>query len=116
MNSRLDHPEKIVSSINECFRLGIPVLLPDINRSEEFFTIDQDSGPKAGIRVGLAAVKTVGEAAVRPLVEEREANGPYESIDDFCHRAGARGLNRRTLESLTKAVAFDSLANRGAML
>ncbi|MCH2517820.1 MAG: DNA polymerase III subunit alpha [Dehalococcoidia bacterium] len=116
LNSRLDHPEKIVSSINECFRLGIPVLLPDINRSDEFFTIDQDSGPKAGIRVGLAAVKTVGEAAVRPLVEEREANGPYESIDDFCHRAGARGLNRRTLESLTKAGAFDSLATRGAML
>jgi DNA polymerase-3 subunit alpha len=116
LNSRLDHPEKIVTSINECFRLGIPVLLPDINRSDEFFTIDQDSGPIAGIRVGLAAVKTVGEAAVRPLVEEREANGPYESIDDFCHRAGARGLNRRTLESLTKAGAFDSLATRGAML
>ena len=116
LNSRLDHPEKIVSSINECFRLGLPVLLPDINQSEEFFTIDQDSGPTAGIRVGLAAVKTVGEAAVRPLVEEREANGPYESIDDFCHRAGSRGLNRRTLESLTKAGAFDSLATRGAML
>ncbi|MAZ63340.1 MAG: DNA polymerase III subunit alpha [Dehalococcoidia bacterium] len=116
LNSRLDHPEKIVTSINECFRLGIPVLLPDINRSGEFFTIDHDSGPTAGIRVGLAAVKTVGEAAVRPLVEEREANGPYESIDDFCHRAGSRGLNRRTLESLTKAGAFDTLANRGAVL
>ena len=61
-------------------------------------------------------MKTVGEAAVRPLVEEREANGPYESIDDFCHRAGSRGLNRRTLESLTKAGAFDTLANRGAVL
>ena len=116
LNSRLDHPDKIVTSINECFRLGIPVLLPDINRSGEFFTIDQDSGPTPGIRVGLAAVKTVGEAAVRPLVEEREANGPFESIDDFCHRAGARGLNRRTLESLTKAGAFDNLANRGAVL
>jgi DNA polymerase-3 subunit alpha len=116
LNSRLDHPEKIVTSINECFRLGIPVLLPDINRSEEFFTIDQDSGPTPGIRVGLAAVKTVGEAAVRPLVEEREANGPFESIDDFCRRAGSRGLNRRTLESLTKAGAFDTLANRGAVL
>ena len=116
LNSRLDHPEKVVSSINECFRLKIPVLLPDISRSEEFFTIDQESGSPAGLRVGLAAIKTVGEAAVRPLVEERKKNGPYKSIDDFCRRADARGLNRRTMESLVRAGAFDSLAPRGAVL
>ena len=109
LNSRLDHPDKVVSSINECFRLGIPVLLPDINRSEEFFTIDKESGADPCLRIGLAAIKTVGESAVRPLVAERKQNGPYRSIDDYCRRADSRGLNRRTLESLVRAGAFDSL-------
>ena len=68
------------------------------------------------MRVGLAAVKTVGESAVRPLIEERNENGPYKSIDDFCRRANSGGLNRRTMESLAKAGAFDSLAPRGAVL
>ncbi len=115
-NSRMDNTERIVASINECFRMGIPVLLPDINRSDEFFSIDKDSGPTPSIRMGLAAVKTVGGAAVRPLVEERKANGGYRSIDDFCQRADPRGLNRRTLESLVKAGAFDCLGTRGALL
>ena len=138
LNSRMDNTEKMVSSINECFRLGIPVLLPDINHSDEFFTIDTghtgdpgDTGhtgdpdnanaaagqpAPAGLRIGLAAVKSVGEGAVRPLVAERKENGPYESIDDFCRRAGADGLNRRTMESLVQAGAFDTLAPRGALL
>ena len=116
LNSRLDHPDKVVSSINECFRLGIPVRLPDINRSEEFFTIDKESGPDPCLRIGLAAIKTVGEGAVRPLVAERKQNGPYKSIDDFCRRADSRGLNRRTLESLVRAGAFDSLGPRRAIL
>ena len=126
LNSRMDHPDKMVSSINECIRLKIPVLLPDINRSEELFTIDREngdgengdgeSGAAPGLRVGLAAVKTVGGAAVRPLVEERKAGGPYASIDDFCRRADSRGLNRRTLDSLVRAGAFDSLGPRGAVL
>ena len=141
LNSRMDHPDKIVTSINECFRLGIPVLLPDINRSEAFFSIEKgSSGDKAGgeppdhpqngkrdhgvngngaspgIRMGLAAVKTVGEGAVRPLVEERKSKGEFTSIDDFCQRADPKGLNRRTMESLIKAGAFDCLASRGALL
>ena len=138
LNSRLDNPEKTLGSMHECFRLQIPILLPDINRSDEFFCIDHQTadsetagddtnwyaadaeleetpnGP--GLRIGLAAIKTVGEAAVRPIVEERKENGPYKSIDDFCRRADASGLNRRTLESLTKAGAFDSLAPRGAVM
>ena len=128
LNSRLDNPEKTLGSMNECFRLNIPILLPNINRSEEFFSIDHDtsdqrydgqernmpSGP--GLRIGLAAIKTVGEMAVRPVVAERKESGPYKSIDDFSRRAGASGLNRRTLESLARAGAFDSLAPRGAVI
>ena len=116
LNARLDNTEKVISSINECFRLGIPIRLPDVNRSGEFFTIDHDDEGKAGLRIGLAAIKTVGEGAVKPLVEERRENGVYQSVDDFCNRAGAANLNRRTLESMVKAGAFDSLGPRGAML
>ena len=116
LNARLDNTERTISSINECFRLNIPIWLPDVNRSDEFFTIDHDDEGSPGLRFGLAAVKTVGEGAVKPVVEERKENGPYLSIDDFCNRAGADNLNRRTLESMVKAGAFDSLAPRGAML
>ena len=115
LNSRLDNPDRIVSSINECFRLGISVHLPDVNRSEELFTIDHGVGATPGLRIGLAAIKTVGEGAVRPLVEERKENGPYKSIDDFCRRGGSGSLNRRTMEALAKAGTFDGLAPRGAV-
>ncbi len=115
LNSRLDNTDRIVSSVNECSKLQIPVLLPDINRSGEFFTIDRESGPTPSLRFGLAAIKTVGEGAVKPLVAERRENGPFESIDDFCRRADVSGLNRRTLESLVKAGAFDCLGSRGAV-
>ena len=116
LNARLDNTDKTISSINECFRLDIKVWPPDVNRSGEFFTIDHDPAGVPGLRFGLAAIKTVGEGAVKPVVEERKESGPYLSIDDFCNRAGAANLNRRTLESMVKAGAFDSLAPRGAML
>jgi DNA polymerase III subunit alpha len=87
-----------------------------VNLSGEFFTIDKVNGPRPSLRFGLAAVKNVGEGAVRPIVEERKKNGPYLSIDDFCRRAAVSSLNRRTLESLVKAGAFDSLGPRGAVL
>ena len=128
LNSRLDNPEKTLASMNECFRLKIPILLPNINRSEEYFCIDHETsdqrsdGPEEealsgpGLRIGLAAIKSVGESAVRPLVADRKKNGQYKSIDDFSRRTGATGLNRRTLESLAKAGAFDSLSPRGAVI
>ena len=115
LNSRMDNPDKVVSSITECFRLGIQVLPPDINKSNEQFVIEKDTG-SSGLRTGLAAIKTVGEAAVKPLVQERADNGPYKSVDDFCRRADPSGLNRRTLESLARAGAFDALAPRGAVV
>ena len=118
LNARLDNTDKTISSINECFRLGIPVMLPNVNRSGEFFTIDKDEDGKPGLRIGLAAIKTVGEGAVKPVVDDRKENGPYQSIDDFCRRPGADNLNRRTLENMVKAGAFDALSkgNRGAVI
>ena len=116
LNSRLEHPERVVTAINECFKLKIPVLPPDINRSGALFTIDQDPGEETSLRVGLSAVKNVSETAVRPIVLERQANGPYESIEDFCRRADVSALNRRSLENLIKAGTLETLGPRGSML
>ena len=116
LNSRLDNTERMVSSINECFKLNIPVLLPDINHSEEFFTIDKNTSSNPVIRFGLSAIKNVGESAVSPIVEERQINGAFKSIDDFCQRADVSSVNRRTLESLARAGTFDSLGPRGPIL
>ena len=125
LNCRVDHADRYVASINECARMDIRIGLPDVNASGVYFTIDRErsAGDAAGsspglgrLRVGLAAVKSLGEAAVTPIVREREANGPYASIGDFCKRADVSGLNRRTLEALARAGAFDSLAPRSAVM
>ena len=116
LNSRLDHPDKTASAISECFRMGIPVLQPDINLSGVHFTIDKNEEGTPTLRFGLTAIKNVGENAVRPIVEEREKDGPFSSIDEFCRRADLRGLNRRAMESLIKVGAFDPLGNRNSLL
>ena len=117
LNCRLDHGDRYVASINECTRMGIEIRLPDVNSSGVHYTLDKPSGkPENALRIGLAAVKTVGEVAVTPIVTEREARGPYASVSDFCRRVDVSGLNRRTLEGLARAGAFDSLAPRSAVI
>jgi DNA polymerase-3 subunit alpha len=111
-----DQQDKVATAVAECRRLGIEVLPPDVNRSQVTFSIEPGEEGKAAIRFGLNAIKNVGVAAVEPLVKERLKNGDYESIDDLCRRADLRNLNRRAMESLIKAGAFDSLGDRGALL
>ena len=107
--------EKTVTAVTETRRLGIPVLGPDVNASEVEFSIESTPrGP--AIRWGLAAIKNVGEMAVRPIIEARAVHGPFRSIDDFCERVDLRGVNKRVLESLIKAGAMDSLGRREQLL
>ena len=110
--------ERIASAVGESARLGIPVLLPDVNRSGVNFSIERPEGGEAAaaIRFGLAQVKNVGRAAVETLVQEREENGPFRSLKDFAGRIQPRELNRRVLESLAKAGALDDLADRGTVV
>ncbi len=118
LNCRLDHADRYVASINECTRMGITIALPDVNSSGVHYTIDKSAEKSTGpgqLRIGLAAIKSLGEAAVQPIVTERDANGPYASVGDFCNRVDVSNLNRRTLEALAKAGAFDSLAPRAAV-
>ncbi len=112
-----DQSEKVATAVAECRRLGIGVLPPDINRSQVSFAIEGDGdGSTPAIRFGLATIKNVGVGAVEPLVAERNKGGQFKSIEDLCRRADMRGINRRAMESLIKAGAFDFLGERGTLL
>ena len=103
LTSEIDTIDGVVKFINECRAHDIEVLPPDINESSTVFT-----AVDGRIRFGLAAVKNVGEAAVDLIIAEREANGPFESIFDFCQRVDLTKVNKRVLESLIRCGAFDS--------
>lgn len=107
----MNNTDKVVLYINECREHQIDVLPPDINESVQDFSVRQDR-----IRFGLAAVKNVGESALASIIEEREKNGPYQSLVDFCNRVDSRRVNNRVIESLIKSGSFDSLGNNRAQL
>lgn len=108
--------DRIREAAAECVRLKIKLLTPDLNRSGASFTFESLADGRSAIRFGLATVKNVGRAAVEPLIAERDANGPITDIGTLCERMDARALNRRALESLAKAGAFDALKPRGEMV
>jgi len=95
--------EKITFFMEECKRMGLKVLGPDVNESKQGFAVNG----RGEIRVGLSGLKGVGEAAVFSLIEEREKNGPYVSIFDMVKRINQRTVSKKTLESLAYAGAFD---------
>lgn len=111
LTSVKDNTDKVAAYIEECRRLGIEVLPPDVNESRESFTV---AGNK--IRFGLAAVKNVGMGAVDSIIKARKKDGPFSSYADFCRRLDTKVVNKRVLESLIKCGAFDSLGHRRAQL
>ncbi len=94
--------EKITFFMEECKRMGLKVLGPDINESKKGFAVNV----KGEIRVGLGGLKGVGEAAVEGVIEERHRNGPFTSIFDMIKRINQRTVNKKTLESLAYAGSF----------
>ncbi len=108
--------DKVTAAISECRHLMIKVLPPDINLSWANFSIEKDTRGVNGIRFGLSSIKNVGDGAIESIVSEREKNGNFTSIEDFCRRCDLRNINRRVMESLIKAGTFDSLGNRGTLL
>lgn len=112
LTSVLENTDKMIGYISETQKLGIRVLPPNINESETEFTVTQE-----GIRFGLLAIKNVGKGFVANLIRERENNGPYLDLYDFCKRLDGHELNKRLLESLIKSGACDCLPhNRREML
>ncbi|MBI4028894.1 MAG: DNA polymerase III subunit alpha [Candidatus Blackburnbacteria bacterium] len=110
--------EKVAEAVAECKRMGIKVLSPDVNQSDVAFTIikDPDSLDGRAIRFGLSAVKNVGDAAVNAVLESRENFKKFYSFSDFCQKVDARRVNKKVLESLIKAGAFDAFGSRAALL
>ena len=107
--------DKAAIYLAECRSMGISVEVPDINRSASDFTpvieTDDDGTQSLSIVFGLSAVRNVGEGLVGHIVAEREANGPFTDFYDFCQRVDTQVLNKRTVESLIKAGAFDDVGH-----
>ncbi len=102
--------DKTAVYLNDCRSHDIDVVVPDVNVSESDFAVVERDGRKL-ITFGLSAVRNVGEGLVALIVEEREANGPFADFYDFCERVDPMVLNKRAVESLIKAGAFDSLGH-----
>jgi DNA polymerase-3 subunit alpha len=112
LSSEAQNADKVVKYISECREMGIEVLPPDINESFKHFAVIGNQ-----IRFGLTAVKNVGDTAIDVILAERESQGKFRSLYDFCHRVDLRKVNRRVIESLIKCGAFDfSKARRSQML
>jgi DNA polymerase-3 subunit alpha len=109
--------EKIVEAIDECRRMGVVVLPPDINASGSDFTIEPQPQSLDGraIRFGLSAIKNVGNVAIDIILASR-AQGPFTSLTDFCLRVDSQKVNRKVLESLIKSGCMDNFGKRSAML
>ena len=111
--------DSIATFVAECSRLNIPVLPPDVNESGTDFTVvlgkDRADGVDA-IRFGLTSIKNFGEGISQEILRARDEGGPFTSLSDFLCRISARTLNRKSLESLIKCGALDSLGDRGTLL
>ena len=104
LTSVMDNTGKVSEYILTCRQMGIDVLPPDINEGDSGFTVSGNA-----IRYGMSAVKSVGRSVAELIVQEREARGPYRTMDDFVDRMSAKEVNKRTLENFIKAGALDTL-------
>lgn len=111
LTCEMDDTDKIARYISECKEIGISVLPPHINKSYKEFTVEGDS-----IRFGLSAIKNVGTAALDSILISREKEGEFSSLFDFCKRVDLRKVNRKVLEVLIKAGAFDSSGAKRSQL
>jgi DNA polymerase-3 subunit alpha len=111
LNAEQRNIDRISFLMDECKKMDIKVLPPDINESDQRFTVSP-----AGIRFGLAAVKNVGEHIVEELIKERVAHGQFNTIENLLERVRDKDLNKKSLESLIKCGAFDNIEERNLLL
>ncbi|MBZ4686749.1 MAG: DnaE [Clostridiales bacterium] len=107
LTSIMNNPDKVPVYIEECKRMGIEILPPDVNESNVDFTVWKDK-----IRFGLAAVKNVGTGAIKTIISARQEKGKFTSLEDFCEKVDLSVVNKRVMESLIKCGAFNSLGIR----
>ncbi len=113
MSAMMNDTDKVQQLHDDCRANGLEILAPDVNSGGyRFAPVD-----KKRIRYGLGAIKGTGEGAINHFIDERDRHGPYKDLFDFCHRVDNRVVNRRVVESLVRAGAFDSVDdNRAALL
>ncbi|ASB48951.1 DNA polymerase III subunit alpha [Alkalitalea saponilacus] len=107
LSRNLNDISKITTFMEECRRMGLEVLGPDVNESHLKFTVNK----KGALRFGMAAIKGVGEGVVQEIIKEREKNGPYKDVFDFIERISLQTVNKKAIEALAGAGGFDSLGN-----
>jgi len=107
LSNEINNTDKIGVFVNECFRMGFEILPPNLNKSMLRFSPEETLGGGRAIRYGLAAIKNVGAAAMKMAIKNREENGDFESLDDFCNRLDSKVINKRILENLIKGGALD---------
>ena len=103
LSNNMNDIKQVTFFMEECKRMGVPVLGPDVNESNYKFTVNQ----KGEIRFGMGAIKGVGGAAIESIVAERKENGPYSSVFDFAERVSLRAVNKKNFEALAQAGGFD---------
>ncbi|WP_321391507.1 DNA polymerase III subunit alpha [Emcibacter sp.] len=130
MSLDLNNTDKLQIFKEELKSLHIPILSPDINKSHVEFSVEVVEGEKdeentggakgdgvlRGVRYALAGLKNVGSSAMEALVAEREKNGPFKSLEDFCARIDTHHINKRALENMARAGAFDSINSNRAQV
>ena len=111
LTSVLDNSDKVSGYINECRECGIALLPPDINASCDRFTVEEQ-----GIRFGLVAIKNIGRGFIQAVMRERESNGKFTSLYDFCSRMNGSEMNKRAVENLIRSGTFDSTGAKRSQL
>lgn len=112
LSADMDNTDKVVTLIDECRRMGLGVIPPDVNRSGYRFTVKDETT----ITYGLGAIKGVGQSAIEAIVAARSEGGPFCDIDDFCRRVDLQRVNKRVLEALVRSGALDSIGSNRATL
>jgi DNA polymerase-3 subunit alpha len=112
LSSDMDHTDKVVLMVDECKDIGLNVAPPNVNLSNYAFTVIDATH----LSYGLGAIKGAGQAAIEAIVEERQKNGAYKDLFDFCRRVDMHKMNRRVLEALIKAGAFDTIGPHRASI
>lgn len=112
MSADMDNTDKIVTLADECERMGLDLLPPDVNKGEYKFTVDEQQR----VVYGIGAIKGVGEAPIESIIKAREEGGPFRDLFDFCCRVDLKRMNKRILQRLIRAGAMDNLGPHRASL
>lgn len=116
MTSDFDDIDRMAIEISECNNMGIQVLAPDVQQSFGEFAVIHEAKNKDKIRFGMNAIKNVGAGAVEEIIKAREIDGGFSGLEDFLLKTNSKTVNRKTLESLIKAGAFEAFADRSILL